>query len=110
MKILEAIAAICSNAGYAAIIAAIIGAIAAIAVAVYNKHKKSPSDPPTVILIPHDTDPLSDLDVDIAGIKNIDKTDIHSSAYVHALAARMELLKNPDSEVDVFYEEEEHHD
>lgn len=123
MELLEKLAEICSNGGYAAIIAAIIGAIAVIAAAVYNKHKKGASDSPTVILIPPEKDRLSDLNTDTdadpftrlsadpAGVKDIDKDDIYDPDYIRILATRLELLKNPGSEADVFYDERgDHHD
>lgn len=106
MNIFDKIAEICSNSGYAAIIAAIIAAVVAVGIAIYNKHKKGASDSPTVIVIPPPIDPLSDLHVDIVGIKDIDEEDINSLKYVKLLATRMKLLKNPNSQADVFYEED----
>lgn len=106
MEVIQKILEICSDPGYAAIIAAIIAAVAAVGIAIYNKHKKGASDAPTVVVIPPPIDPLSDLQADAAGIKNIDKEDFNSIEYVHTLATRIDLLKNPKSQADVFYEDD----
>lgn len=76
-------------------------------VAIYNnKHKKDEPPGKTVIVIPPPVDPLSGLRADTTGIRDIDEEDINSSRYVRKLATRLDLLKNPQSQVDVFYEEE----
>ncbi len=105
MEFIQKISDICSNQGYAAIIAALISAVVAIAVAIYNKHKKDISDSPSQsgIVIPPAVDPLSDLQADTAGIKDIDKADFNSLEYARTLATRLDLLKNPKSQADVFY-------
>lgn len=59
-----------------------------------------------MIVIPPPVDPLSGLRADTTCIRDIDEEDINSSRYVRKLATRLDLLKNPQSQVDVFYEEE----
>jgi|GEM_PF-4134841 len=105
----EKIAEICSNSGYATIIGAVIAAVAAVGVAVYNKRKKSGSGP-TVIVAPPPADPLSKLKADAAGVQEIDDQEFGSREYAETLATRMEMLKNKDSELDVFYGEEDDED
>lgn len=109
MEWINKIAQICSNTGYATIIAAIIAAVAAVGIAIYNKRKKG-GDEGEVVVVPPPTDPLSKLNADAAGIKEIDQIKFGTHKYAEILATRMELLKNPDSEVDVFIEEEGEHD
>lgn len=106
MKLLGTLSDICSNPGYATIIGAVIAAVAGIGIAVYNKRKKSDSGP-TVIVTPPPSDPLSKLKADTAGVQKIDNQKFGSREYVETLAARMELLKNKGSKLDVFYEEED---
>lgn len=105
MDFFQTILEICSNPGYAAIIAAIIAAVVAVGIAIYNKHKKGASDTPTIVVIPPPIDPLSDLQADTVGIKEIDKEAFNSLRYARLLATRLDLLKNPKSQVDVFYED-----
>ncbi|MGN1250055.1 MAG: hypothetical protein ACI4XW_08225, partial [Candidatus Spyradocola sp.] len=80
MKLIQIIKEICSNANYVAIIAALISAITAVGIAIYNnKHKKDEPPGKTVIVIPPPVDPLSGLRADTTGIRDIDEEDINSS-------------------------------
>lgn len=109
MEFLNKVWEACSNQGHATIIGAIITAsgaiVAAIIAAICSKHKKGKEG---VIPIPPEVEPLAGLKADSAGLKGIGQEKFNNKKYVEALATRMELLKNRDSHLDVFYEEDKH--
>ena len=111
---------ILSNQGYATIIAAVIGAIAAIVAPIiaimYTKRKnsgvsneeESESETKTFrsSVVPPRQDPLSKLKTDPCNLKGIDQMEFGSEEYMTALITRIEMTKEPDSTVEAYMMED----
>ena len=120
MNIWKWISDLLSNQGYATIIAAVIGAVAAIVAPIiaimYTKRKnsgscnenESESETKTFrdSIVPPRQDPLSKLKTDPCNLKRIDQMEFGSEEYMTALITRIEMTKEPDSIVEAYMLEE----
>lgn len=96
----------------ATIIAALIGGCVAIFVAVYNKRVKSsnleiPKEQTLKeSIVPPPPDPLSKLKTDPCNLNDIDEMKFGSRQYIETLVTRMEMKKNPNSQIEAYIMEE----
>lgn len=101
--IFSRIAEICRDPGYSTIIGAIIAAVAAIIVAVYQTKKSKGNKKSPSIEIPPDR--TASLHTDPFRLKEIDEVPFNSQEYSAKSALLYEMTKGPDTVAEVFYDE-----